>query len=73
MPSNWEPPKGFRKAGVLVREDYYQKILLLAARTGKKPWEVLDQALGRGLDGVDVPPAITLDNLFRKPQPKSRK
>lgn len=70
MPSNWEPPEGFRKAGVLVRNAHYEKILTIASRSGKRPWEVIDALLGRGLEGIEIPPPITLENLLKKPAKK---
>lgn len=51
----WDPPKGWEKAGVLMRVDYHRKINVIAAKAGKKPYEVLDRLLGAHLKGKRIP------------------
>lgn len=69
-PKGWIPPEGFDQTGLLIRQEYYRKIKAVAARTNKKPWQVLDQVLARGLEGIEVPPAIDLDALFKSAKKK---
>jgi hypothetical protein len=72
-PKEWKPPEGFRQTGLLVREEYYRMIQSLAARAGKRPWQALDQVLARGLDGLEIPPVVDFDAIFKKPRPTRKK
>lgn len=67
----WAPPTGFRKAGVVIREEHLDFIAKLAARTGRPQYEVMDAALARGLDGVVLPAAVDLAALM--PRAKKKK
>lgn len=51
----WEPPEGFKKVNMVMREDFHHKISIMAAKAKKRPWEILDRLLSVYLEGKKVP------------------